>query len=83
MQSMKIIFNKNLGKLVLKIEIDLAREPKILSIMVICKKSIFSSCNTSINTHFRDFYDSEVRFSKKLFYHRFFVVEKNRVLTGL
>ena len=25
---------------------------------------------------FRDFNDSEVRFSKKLFYHRFFVVEK-------
>ena len=39
MHSMKIIL-KNLGKLVIKIEIDLGREPKILSIMVICKKCI-------------------------------------------
>ena len=30
--------------------------------------------NSSINTHiFRDFYDSQVRFSKKLFYPRFFL----------
>ena len=33
MQSIKIVL-KNLGKLVLKIEIDLGPEPKILSIMV-------------------------------------------------
>ena len=37
MRSMKIIF-ENLGKLVLKIEIDLGREPKILSKMDIFKK---------------------------------------------
>ena len=46
MHSMKIIF-KNLGKLILKIEIDLGREPKILLIMVICKKCVFASCNTA------------------------------------
>ena len=37
MQSMKIIF-ENLGKLVLKIEIDFGRELKILSEMDIFKK---------------------------------------------
>ena len=41
MHRTKTIF-KNLGKLVLKIEIDLGRERKILSIMVICKKCIFA-----------------------------------------
>ena len=38
------------------------------------------------NAFFEIFYDSEVRFSKKLFYHRFFVVEKtafNPVLNEL
>ena len=54
MHSMKITF-KNFEKLVLKIEIDLGREPKILSIMVICKKCIFESCNTTIYTHFSRF----------------------------
>ena len=37
MHCMKIIF-ENLGKLVLKIEIDLGREPKILSKIYIFKK---------------------------------------------
>ena len=37
MHCMKIIF-KNVGKLVLKIEIDLGREPKILYKMDIFKK---------------------------------------------
>ena len=41
-----------------------------------------ASHNPSINTHFRAFYDSEVGFSKKLFYRRFFL-KKNRVLPGL
>ena len=44
--------------------------------------------NTSINTHFRDFYDSEVIFFKKLFYHRFFLkkhglLKKNRLIKAL
>ena len=37
MHSMKIIF-ENLGKLVVSIEIDLGREPKILSKIYIFKK---------------------------------------------
>ena len=54
MHIIKIIF-KNLGNLVLKIQIDLGSEFLHHAIRI-----------------FRDFYDSEVRFSKKLFYHHCF-----------
>ena len=54
MHIIKIIF-KNLGNLVLKIQIDLGSEFLHHAIRI-----------------FRDFYDSEVRFSKKLFYYLFF-----------
>ena len=69
---MKIIF-ENLGKLVLKIEIDLGREPKILSKIYILRSKFFHHAIPQYIRIFRDFYDSEVRFPKKLFYHRFFL----------
>ena len=72
----RILGSRHSMKIILKI--DLGREPKILSIMVICKICIFASCNTSINIRiFRDFYDSEIKFSKKLFID--FFSRKNRV----